>query len=200
MGTIRAVVFDVGNVLNFGSGDARSNLAKKLGLSDEQIQTIWKEQFRPLSVGAIDEPEFWRRVCDQYSLSFHADHMRLETNYEAAIRPNHEALATAHWLRERGLKVAILSNTAAPHAAALSRRGIYNGFDPVILSHEVKLRKPNPEIFHLLFKRLAVSAKEVILIDDSAVNVLTAQGLGWRAIRFERHIQLGRVLPPLIGG
>jgi epoxide hydrolase-like predicted phosphatase len=196
MGAIKAVIFDVGDVLNLGSGDARKSLARKLGLSDAQIQTIWKEDFRPLSVDQIDEAEFWRRVHARHPFIRNVGAGTLEANYTKHIRPNKKAYDVAEQLRCCGVRVAILSNTAIPHATAMRKQGIYEGFDPVLLScdSDVMSRKPDSRIFRLATERLALRPEEVVLIDDKIINVRTARSLGWAAIEYTPKTNLKQEL------
>lgn len=51
-------------------------------------------------------------------------------------------------------------------------------FDLVMMSNEVGLHKPDPEIFRLALELLAVEPAAALFIDDLAQNVAAAQALG----------------------
>ena len=70
----------------------------------------------------------------------------------------------------------------------------FDEIDKIIISGEVNLIKPEPEIYHLLLSKIAYRAEECVFIDDSLVNVETARGLGIRAIHFKSPEKLGMVL------
>lgn len=63
-------------------------------------------------------------------------------------------------------------------------------FDVVILSGDVKLAKPDPEIFELTLQNLGVAPQEAIFIDDSENHIVGAQKLGIRSIQFSSNNQL----------
>ena len=53
-----------------------------------------------------------------------------------------------------------------------------NGFDDIVVSGDVKLIKPDPEIFHVLLKRRRLDPARTLFIDDNAENIETAKGIG----------------------
>lgn len=88
-------------------------------------------------------------------------------------------------LRARGVPVYALSNWSSETFPAAQRRfDFLNWFDGMVLSGEVKLIKPDPRIFHLLFDTHAVRAAESVYIDDLPHNVEAASALGMHGIRF----------------
>lgn len=86
-------------------------------------------------------------------------------------------------LRCRGVKVGVLSNSWGsvpfdPYARfQLSKR-----YDVVVISDQVGLRKPDPEIFALTLKRLALPGEKCVYVDDVARYLTAARGLGMAAI------------------
>ncbi len=88
-------------------------------------------------------------------------------------------------LRARGVPVYALSNWSSETFPAAQRRFKFlNWFDGMVLSGNVKLIKPDPRIFHLLFDTHAVRPAESVYIDDLPHNVETANALGMHGIRF----------------
>jgi 2-haloacid dehalogenase len=65
-----------------------------------------------------------------------------------------------------------------------------NWFDPLVLSGEVKMVKPDPDIYHYLLKEINREPGECIFIDDSEVNIQTAEKLGFEGIHFSSPQQL----------
>lgn len=54
-----------------------------------------------------------------------------------------------------------------------------------LISGEVHLAKPDPEIFHRFLKKINHSASECLFIDDHLPNIETAQTLGFQTIQFK---------------
>ncbi|MGH8868892.1 MAG: HAD family hydrolase [Actinomycetes bacterium] len=77
--------------------------------------------------------------------------------------------------RGAGLRTALLSNS---WGNTYPREAWDSLFDVVVISDEVGMRKPEPEIFHLVAERLGVAPARCVFVDDVAVNVRAAGGVG----------------------
>jgi len=93
-------------------------------------------------------------------------------------------------LKAQGYIVALLSNTTKIRSDFYLREGLYRPFDPIILSWEVNVRKPDPKIYEILLDTLKLPAKDVIFIDNREENVLGARKVGINAILFKSEPQL----------
>ncbi|AMM23920.1 HAD family hydrolase [Variovorax sp. PAMC 28711] len=97
-------------------------------------------------------------------------------------------LDTLRQRRDAGedLHLYYLSNMSVPYARALEARGLFlPWFEGGIFSGDVKLIKPQREIYELLATRYGLDAAETIFIDDSIANVDAARRFGWQAIHCE---------------
>lgn len=77
--------------------------------------------------------------------------------------------------RRAGLRTGLLSNSWGNE---YPREGWDEMFDAIVISGEVGMRKPEPEIFAHVLDRLGVRAEETVFVDDLAHNVEAAAGLG----------------------
>ena len=101
--------------------------------------------------------------------------------------------------RELGFATALLSNADGPLPAGWRRL-----VDVAVLSGEVGLRKPHPEIFALCAGRLGVPPQRCVFVDDAPVNVRAAATVGMTAVLHrgiaqtcaELHVLLGVELSP----
>ena len=73
----------------------------------------------------------------------------------------------------------------------------FDCFDDILISSTVNLVKPDPRIFEIFLARIKRRAEECVYIDDSAVNVSTADRLGFITIHFESPAQLAAELDRL---
>lgn len=71
-------------------------------------------------------------------------------------------------------------------------------FDDTVMSYEVKLVKPQIEIFELAANRLKCNIGECVLVDDNPVNCHAAKATGMRAVRYENFVQFKRQLSELL--
>jgi epoxide hydrolase-like predicted phosphatase len=82
--------------------------------------------------------------------------------------------------RSAGLRTALLSNS---WGLDYPREGWEELFDTVVISGEVGMRKPEPEIYLLAASRLGVEPAECVFVDDLAPNIRGALAAGMTGIR-----------------
>jgi putative hydrolase of the HAD superfamily len=189
---LKVVVFDVGGVLKFEVDDRiQEDIQKTLGISPKAFRAPWESLVDQLGRGVIGEAEFWQQLHQQTGAQQPVpEESLLMREYTKDFRINQETMALAQRLRKAGYATAILSNTIAAHAAFNREQGMFEGFDPVLLSHEIGLLKPAPEIFQHTLQQLEVAPAEAVLIDDREKNILGAQQSGMHAILFKGAAQL----------
>ena len=89
-------------------------------------------------------------------------------------------------LRDRGLKLGLVSNTFVPGAVLdrhLALHGLLEFFPVRVYSSEVGFRKPSPRIFELALNRLGVSAGEAAFVGDLVkTDIVGAWRMGMRTI------------------
>jgi HAD superfamily hydrolase (TIGR01509 family) len=94
-------------------------------------------------------------------------------------------------LKKAEHKVYALSNwSAETYPLARQRFSFFDCFDRVVISGEIKLVKPNREIFDHLLEKIERRAEECIFIDDSLTNVNAAAQFGFDTIHFQSPEQL----------
>jgi putative hydrolase of the HAD superfamily len=85
-------------------------------------------------------------------------------------------------------KIAMLSNDVSEWSAWLRKRfNIQHYFSDCIISGDVKVRKPEPEIFNITLNRLQAQPADCIFIDDRLKNLHTAADLGFHTVFFDRN-------------
>lgn len=107
-------------------------------------------------------------------------------------KPFMDALATLH---AGGVRLGVLSNSWGPF---YNKTG-WEIFEDAVLSRDVGLRKPEPEIFHLACERFNVEPTECLFVDDLQVNIDAARAVGMTGVLFtttaETLRSLARHLP-----
>ena len=104
---------------------------------------------------------------------------------EALWRPMPQVHETLAALRERGLKLAIVSNAAdeANVQRLIDNQNLRPYFDPIVVSAAVGVRKPNPRIFEPVLKAWGFAPAEIVMIGDTlGADILGARHLGFRSI------------------
>jgi HAD superfamily hydrolase (TIGR01509 family) len=103
-------------------------------------------------------------------------------------------------LKQRGVPIAVISNSEGRLAELCDELGWTDAFDVVVDSGRVGIDKPDPRIFEHACRELGVAASELLHVGDSwEADVLGALGASASAVWFdERHRQ--RALPERVFG
>jgi putative hydrolase of the HAD superfamily len=203
---IDAVVFDYGGVL---TSPVRSSHDQ--WLADEGIvEDSYRKTMRAWLVGAdaagspVHRLETGEMTGEQFEQELAArldtatgepvNAQGLLTRMFAVMHPDTAMLALIAELRAAGVRVGLLSNSWSnhypPEVLALC--------DPVIISGEVGLRKPDPRIYQLLLERLDLPAERTAFVDDVKPNVVAAAELGIHAIQHTDAAATRAALRPLV--
>ena len=80
----------------------------------------------------------------------------------------------------------------------MKKQNLLELFDDVIISGEVGVQKPDPEIFMLACKRLTISPTELIFVDDSANSLKSSKTVGYAPLLYISNEQLEDDLQKLL--
>lgn len=137
--------------------------------------------FRELELGRIEQTE-WNEGYAALMSAVGGGRLEpggLMQRYLADAFPAWEMVKVAKQARAAGVRTAVLSNSLGrspfdPYAAW----DLSGGFDAVVLSGDVGMRKPDPEVYLLACERIGVSPAECVFADDSEENLQAAVDLG----------------------
>lgn len=149
-------------------------------------------------IGLISPNNYWKLIAKSLKIN---DCNKVKGIYLGSIikvKLNKKVIQLAKWLKEKKYKVGILSNTNEIDANVHKKRGDYDLFSPVILSHEVGYRKPEKRIYQIALKKLKVKPNECIFIDNNKDKSSTAKKLGIKTILFKSASQLERNISKLL--
>jgi putative hydrolase of the HAD superfamily len=109
--------------------------------------------------------------------------------------PNNQVCALVPALRPR-YRLVLLSNTNELHAAHYRQQfaATLAHFDALVLSHEVRMRKPCAEIYAHCLEIAGSTPRECLFIDDLPENIEAARACGWQGIVYHRGLDLRREL------
>ena len=153
------------------------------------------DDWQAFDAGTVQLPWVIERTARRLNLSHQTLH-GLMSSIPGHLAPIPQTLALLARLKQRrerqgDIRLYFLSNMPEPYARVLEQRHAFLGwFDGGVFSGDVKLIKPQPEIFQLLQARHALDPANTVFIDDLASNVQAAREHGWQAIHFESAAQL----------
>lgn len=185
---IKWIIFDVGGVLFPDTIEpVYDSLNKKIG------KKIFERESRPhreALLGRISEKERFEELSRKSGI--HAKDLKkmFTSEFLRILKINKEVIRTRDALKKKGYKIGILSNMTERGKKINQKRFLFDGFNPVILSCDVKTKKPGRKIFHIFIKKADAKPEECIFIDDRKKNVSMAKKLGMKAIVFKNASQL----------
>jgi putative hydrolase of the HAD superfamily len=181
----QGLLVDYGGVLTTNVWDSFRAFCDAEGLDRELVKQLFREDpqalalLRRLETGELDE--------DAFSVEFGPLLGISPERYEGLIdrlfggmepeEPMFEALRRA---RRAGIKTGMISNSWG--------RGRYDRslfdelFDGVVISGEVGLHKPQPQIFELGAERVGLAAERCVFVDDLRENCEGAEAVGMVAV------------------
>lgn len=177
---IKAVLFDYGGVLSKGGRSIRHDLADALGITDEELNFLdVNDQFRR---GKITSEVFFQTLTSRHG----GDPKDVEEkllSQDDFFQKEESICDLANRLREENIQTAIFSNVYKPAADKLRAKGLYDGFDPIVLSYEEGFAKPDTEFYKKAIDLLQVLPTEIILIDDQDKCLTPARKFGMKAVK-----------------
>jgi epoxide hydrolase-like predicted phosphatase len=186
---IRAVLFDFGGVLTEGgtAGSIARIFAKIYGIDEPRIcLDPYRQQ---LLRGEISDETFLEAINHRHAGDASAT---IETFNQCAdiFVKSQPIYRLAQILRQHDIRTGILSNVFAMSVAKLRGEGFYDGFDPLILSCEEGLAKPEKTIYDAAIKQLDLPAHEILFIDDQPKFLEPAKKLGMKTIHAQSPQQI----------
>lgn len=199
---IKNVVFDVGNVLvSFCWRELMDDLgiAKELqGVFEKTVfgSHLWGE----LDRGVIEEAEVLKMLREENKEHL-AEFDLIWSNRDKLVKPFDYAVEMMKTLKEKGLKVYLLSNYPKDLFTMHTECGRFPFMDFVdgkVVSGFVQLVKPDREIYEYLLDTYDLKAEECVFIDDRAENVEAAKAIGINGIWFWDYEQAWGELEKMI--
>ena len=119
----------------------------------------------------------------------------LAATWALAFEPDADVLQIARARRARG-PIGLLTNNGPLllHALPTALPEIARGFDPLLFSCRLRALKPTSALFTAALRELRRDPGEVLLIDDSILNVEGARAAGFRALLYTNPAALRREL------
>ncbi len=97
-----------------------------------------------------------------------------------------DAVPVLEALRAAGIRVVVLSNVGFDLTQTLARTGLADRVDGVVMSFEMGVVKPAPEIFERALDLLGLAAPEVLMVGDTWPDDGGAAALGIRTLLLPR--------------
>ncbi len=200
---LRAVIFDLGGVVMDSPLHAIARYERDHGIEHDAINH---------AIVAVGEGGAWSRLergelaMDAFFADFAADcrgegivvdARRMMEYIASGSGPRPQMLEAIRRIRDRGLKVAALTNNwPSEQRPENPLRELFHVF---IESSVVGLRKPDPRIYQLVCRELSIEPSAAVFLDDIGRNLKSARVLGMTTIKVDEPAGARRELEQVLG-
>ena len=192
---LRGLLVDFGGVLTTNVFASFREFCVAEGLDPDAVKQVFRDdprarpELRRLEVGEIGEEEFAERFGSMLGVR---QTEGLIDRLFAGLRPDEAMVEAVKAARRAGVRTALVSNSWGH--GRYDRATFPELFDGVVISGEVGLHKPQPEIFRLAAERVGLPPARCVLVDDLEENCAGAEAVGMTAVL---HRGAERTLPEL---
>ena len=195
MKNIKAIIFDAYGTL-FDVNSAAEKCKDKIGDKWEGFANFWRTtqlEYTWLRSLMKRHKDFWQITEDSLDKSmktFNIDStMKKELlNLYKVLAPFKEVPETLKILKERNLKLAILSNgTPTLLTQLVKSNNIDNLFDDLFSIEEVGIYKPDAKVYDLPIKKYKIEKNEVAFLSANTWDVSGGGNYGYQSIWVNRN-------------
>jgi putative hydrolase of the HAD superfamily len=185
-----AVIFDLGGVVYPSPFEAFDAYDVEAGLAPGTVRALIRTSsetgaWASLERGELAMDEFFRLLAAEAAAAgFELDGALLMEMIGRGFGPRPAMSRAITRIKETGLRTAALTNNwPRPSDGVEPVNGNGLGFDVVIESAVVGLRKPDSRIYELVLRELEVEATAAVFLDDLGINLKPARALGMTTIK-----------------
>jgi epoxide hydrolase-like predicted phosphatase len=177
------LLVDFGGVLTTSVWDSFANFCREKGLAEDAVLRMFREDpaaladLRQLETGRIEEEQFERRFAERLGLEDATD--LIESMFRG-MKPCEPMVAAVRAARAGGVHTGLVSNSWS--TSHYDRAMLAELFDATVISAEVGLHKPQPEIYLLASQRVGVEPQGCVFVDDLRENCAGAEAVSMTAI------------------
>ena len=195
MENIKAIIFDAYGTL-FDVNSAAEKCKDKIGDNWEGFANFWRTtqlEYTWLRSLMKRHKNFWQITedcLDKSMKTFNIDSaMRNELlNLYKALSPFKEVPETLKKLKERNLRLAILSNgTPSLLTQLVKNNNIDNLFDDLFSIEEVGIYKPDAKVYDLPIKKYKIEKNQVAFLSANTWDVSGGGNYGYQSIWVNRN-------------
>ena len=176
---IKAIIFDMNGVFIKDSGPLSKRIEKDFKIGADEIYPLIKTALKQVRIPGSNSRSAWQPVLDRLNMSYE-EFFKYWFSGESL---NKELLQYAKELKQKGLKIIILSNNFPERTN--NYRNLYpelfREIDEQYFSWETGNIKPNPEAYTQIIEKHDYLPEEYLYFDDSEENLTSAQKLGINA-------------------
>jgi putative hydrolase of the HAD superfamily len=181
---VRGLLVDFGGVLTTNVFDSFRAFGEAEGLDPQTVKRAFREDrealalLRELERGDIAVDEFEPRFGERIGVS---NTEGLVGRLFGGVGPDERMVDAVRRARSAGVRTGLISNSWG-EGLSYDNSMLEELFDAVVISGDVGMHKPEPDIFLLGARRIDVPPAECVFVDDLRENCAGAEAVGMTAI------------------
>jgi putative hydrolase of the HAD superfamily len=181
---VRGLLVDFGGVLTTNVFDSFRAFGEAEGLDPQTVKRAFREDpealglLRELERGDIAVEEFEPRFGERIGV---ADTDGLVGRLFGGVGPDERMVEAVRRARVAGVHTGLISNSWG-EGLSYDTSMLEELFDGIVISGDVGMHKPEPEIFRLGAEKIGVPPEECVFVDDLRENCEGAEAVGMTAI------------------
>jgi len=178
-----ALIVDFGGVLTTNVFESFRAFSEAEGLDPNAVKQLFRDRgegldlLRQLERGELEVPEFEQRFGPLLGVR---EPEGMVQRLFAGVEADDRMVDAVRRVKASGRPTGLISNSWG--GVSYDRVQVDELFDSMVISGEVGLHKPEPEIFELGAERLGVEPSECVFVDDLRENCEGAEAVGMTAI------------------
>jgi epoxide hydrolase-like predicted phosphatase len=198
-GRYRGLLVDWGGVMTTDVFVTFRTFCEREGLEPDTLRQRFREDpssrdlLIALETGQIDEEEFEPRFAEILGV----EPQGLIDRIFAGGGPDEAMLLAVERAHAQGVRTGLISNSWGTRR--YDRALLSHLFDGVVISGEVGIRKPSPEIYTLGAEKIGLAPSECVFVDDLPFNLKPAAELGMATVRHRSSAETIAELESLLG-
>ena len=191
---IKNILFDMGQVLiRFD----QKYFIKRLGIEDADLDLLLREVYRSvewvqMDRGTLREEDAFRSISKRLPERLHDAAWKLICMWDRPILEVAGMYELVEELKGLGYGIYLLSNASVRQHDYWPRIPASRFFDGKLISADVHVIKPQPEIYRLCLEKFGLQAEECFFIDDAPANIEGALCCGIAGVVFHGDAKLLR--------
>lgn len=201
---IKAVIFDMYETLithyncplYFGA-----QMAADAGIPVEKFQPLWRSTEAERTVGTMTFEDVVTKILEENNC-YSEEILKTITDKRTAVKEecfkhlHGEIIPMLKELKERGIKIGLISNCFSEEAVVIRKSILFPYFDGVCLSYEQGVQKPDKEIYRRCMEQLDVTPEECVYVGDGgSFELETAREFGMTAVQAVWYLREGTSQP-----
>ena len=180
---MKGLLVDFGGVLTSSVWESFSAFCRAENIEEDRVKQLFRSDpdalklLRRLEIGELTEDEFSREFGPRIGV---ANHDGLVDRLFGGMQPDEAMIESLRRARAAGVRTGLISNSWG--RGRYDRDAFPKLFDGVVISGEVGLHKPQPEIYRLGADRIGKQPEECVFVDDLRENCEGAEAVGMTAV------------------